>query len=104
MTAPAKQSWVGCAVLVLLVAIVYWPTASFDFVYDDEDYIVDHPRIRSVANLASRRGSRTENEPKGGLKMVGSQPGGSRLMPTVARGSHLGNVGSTVYARVTETL
>jgi tetratricopeptide (TPR) repeat protein len=46
------QCWLCAAVLILLVAIIYWRTASFDFVYDDEDYVVNDPLIRSLGHLA----------------------------------------------------
>lgn len=42
------KSWLASCALVVLVAIVYWPTLTFDFVnWDDPWYVINNPLIRS---------------------------------------------------------
>lgn len=40
------------ACLVLLVAIVYWPTLASGFIWDDDDYVEKTPTLTSLAGLA----------------------------------------------------
>jgi hypothetical protein len=50
MTTPYDRRWFAAAVLTALVALVYWPTAGFEFLnWDDPWYVVDNPLVKSWA-------------------------------------------------------
>jgi protein O-mannosyl-transferase len=45
--------WLAGATLVLLAAIVYWPTLDNGFVSDDDVYVENNVAIRSLQGLAN---------------------------------------------------
>ncbi len=48
---PAWRPWLCGASLVLLVAIVYWPTLDNGFIWDDDYYVEENVTLTSLAGL-----------------------------------------------------
>ncbi|HEX3724973.1 MAG TPA: hypothetical protein VHV08_01970, partial [Pirellulales bacterium] len=49
---PANRNpWLWGAVLVVLVAIVYWPTLGNGFIWDDDSYVENNPTLTSWQGL-----------------------------------------------------
>ncbi len=40
-----------CAVLVVLVAVAYWPLRDAGFIWDDDSYVTGNTTLRSLAGL-----------------------------------------------------
>lgn len=46
-----RSKWAFFALLLLLALVIYWPTLSSGFIWDDDDYVTANPTLRSLAGL-----------------------------------------------------